>query len=112
MAASRAIAQSIFAAGDVGAGGGFPLDVGCPVSRLVQDATDRQSVFRPQFAGMFHQPVIGIVTKIETLTAVSDRAEHSLRQARAETIIRTSSFQRLGLTQLRQHSGADSKVAE
>jgi ethanolamine utilization protein EutP len=84
----------------------------CAVIGLVQDATDRQSVFPPQFAGMFYQSVIGIVTKIEASVADSELAEQYLRRAGAEMIIRTSSYQRLGLEQLQQFSGPGSGAAQ
>ncbi len=74
----------------------------CALIALVQDAGDSQSMFPPQFAGMFAQPVIGIVTKIETAAADCGRAEKILHQAGAAEIIRTSAFERLGLEHLQQ----------
>jgi len=77
----------------------------CEVIGLVQDATDRQSVFPPQFAGMFQQPVIGIITKIELETADREIAGKHLRQAGVEMIIHTSSLQRFGLEYLQKLTG-------
>ncbi|MBJ7221581.1 MULTISPECIES: EutP/PduV family microcompartment system protein [unclassified Brenneria] len=69
---------------------------------LVQNADAGQSWFAPLFACVFNQPVIGIISKADT---VSDPARlawaaDSLRQAGAHTLFTTSAQTGLGMAEL------------
>lgn len=47
----------------------------------LQDASNRRTLFPPNFAKVFNKPVLGIITKIDREDALPDTAEKYLRQA-------------------------------
>lgn len=47
----------------------------------LQDASNRRTLFPPNFAKVFKKPVVGIITKIDRSDAAPELAEKYLRQA-------------------------------
>lgn len=47
----------------------------------LQDASNKRTLFPPNFARVFNKPVVGIITKIDREDAMPDIAEKILRQA-------------------------------
>lgn len=47
----------------------------------LQDASNRRTIFPPNFAKVFKKPVVGIITKIDRSDANPERAEKYLLQA-------------------------------
>lgn len=73
----------------------------CDVVGLIQDSTKKNSVYPPKFADMFNKAVVGIVTKVDLENSDPEKAEEFLRRAGVKHILRTSSFENLGIDQLR-----------
>ena len=69
---------------------------------LVQSATDEMSFYPPMFAGIFNQPVIGVVTKIDLVESASQIAQAAeyLNNAGAEKIFNLSSVTGAGMDAL------------
>jgi len=74
---------------------------------LVMDCTDTQTVYPPGFTRMFTRPTIGIVTKTDLLPAgdTGCYAEHSLKLAGVDKLIRTSSYSGDGIEELKAFIG-------
>lgn len=47
----------------------------------LQDASNKRTIFPPNFAKVFNKPVVGIITKIDRADAMPETAEKILRQA-------------------------------
>lgn len=67
---------------------------------LVLDATDEDNWFPEGFASMFTKFVIGIITKSDKNGANVKRAEAFLKQAGAQQVVVTSSYERVGVEDL------------
>lgn len=74
----------------------------CDILAMLQDATRPASLFPPQFAAMFNRTVVGVVTKVDSEEADSQRAERFLRYAGVTEIIRTDTKTGTGLNALRR----------
>lgn len=72
------------------------------VVALVQDATDGESIFPPNFAAIFNKQIIGIVTKIDHENADIERATMYLKNAGCEEIIKVSAVCDIGIEKLEQ----------
>ncbi|MDB1125269.1 EutP/PduV family microcompartment system protein [Vibrio algarum] len=73
------------------------------VVALIQSADNPASLFAPQFATAFNKPVIGIVTKSDTVPDLSSSSVNQLlRDAGASTIFATSAYNNDGVLKLRQ----------
>ena len=74
---------------------------------LLQDCTDEQCWFAPEFAGMFGKPAIGLVTKIDL--AADERAlreaEEKLLLAGCQRTFRISSKEQTGLDEVKAYIG-------
>ena len=67
----------------------------------LQDASNRRTLFPPNFAQMFKKPVVGIVTKIDREDAATEKAEKILRQAGfVQTVLHISARECLGMEPL------------
>ncbi|WP_432452364.1 MULTISPECIES: EutP/PduV family microcompartment system protein [unclassified Agarivorans] len=74
------------------------------VIAFVQSASNPYSIFAPQFASAFNKPVIGVVTKVDTLaTSATEAAQQQLENAGVSCLFKTSSYQHVGIHQLRQY---------
>lgn len=74
---------------------------------LLQDCTDEQCWFAPEFAGMFGKPAVGLVTKTDLAAneqAVRE-AEEKLILAGCERIFHISSIERTGIDEVRDYIG-------
>jgi ethanolamine utilization protein EutP len=70
---------------------------------VVQDATREDSNFPPNYFRMFHQPVVGVVAKMDAPQANGARAEALLRRIGVTgEIFRVSAVTGTGLSELRQ----------
>jgi ethanolamine utilization protein EutP len=77
------------------------------VIALVQSATDEMSFYPPMFAGVFNQPVIGIVTKADAADIRQlERAVNHLNGAGAERIFTLSSVTGEGIDALQDYLNA------
>ncbi len=73
---------------------------------LVQDATEKGTMFPPSFSSMFALPAIGIVTKADAVDAAAiNRAEEYLRMAGVSRIFVTSSYLGEGFEPLKLYLG-------
>lgn len=73
---------------------------------LVQDATDRESLFPPAYSSAFSKPVVGVVTKSDLADAVQlRRAELFLKNAGAREIFITSSINGKGFEEFLKFLG-------
>lgn len=74
---------------------------------LLQDCTDEQCWFAPEFAGMFGKPAIGLVTKTDL--AADERAlreaEEKLLLAGCQRIFHISSKEQTGIDEVRAYIG-------
>ena len=71
---------------------------------FVQSADNSSSIFAPQFASAFNKPVIGIITKIDTISEdVCTKSKIILQEAGVSTIFTTSAYQQASLEPLRTH---------
>lgn len=74
---------------------------------LLQDCTDEQCWFAPEFAGMFGKPAIGLVTKTDL--AESEQAlrsaEEKLVLAGCQKIFRVSSKEQTGMDEVKAYIG-------
>lgn len=75
----------------------------CQKIGLVQDATDRGSVFPPNFAKTFNQDVFGVISKIDKENADLENAEKSLKRAGVNKIFKISSISQEGLKYLKKY---------
>ena len=48
---------------------------------VLQDASNKRTIFPPNFVNVFRKPVIGLITKIDREDAMPEAAEKFLRQA-------------------------------
>lgn len=71
----------------------------CDVISLVQDCTESDSIFPPNFSSVFVKPVIGIITKIDLCKDKKciQRAEKLLIDAGAQKIFKISAFDKNGI---------------
>ncbi len=71
---------------------------------LVMDCTDTSTVFPPGFSRMFNCPVIGLVTKVDLSEDDYARsyAVSALKQAGVSKMYYTSSFEDVGIDELRE----------
>lgn len=68
---------------------------------FLHDASDTNSMFAPQLAGMFSCPVIGVITKSDLAkNGDIERAEYFLKEAGAVDIFVTSSVEDNGCSEL------------
>lgn len=75
---------------------------------LIQDATEKGTMFPPAFSSMFTLPVIGIVTKAEMADAASiEMARSYLRMAGVSKVFVTSSYRGEGFEPLKVFLGYD-----
>lgn len=75
--------------------------VDADVILFVQDATDRETMFPPQFKSMFAKPCIGVVTKADLATPEQiETAKKYLKAAGAGDIYVTSSYTGEGVEKL------------
>lgn len=73
----------------------------------LQDASNRRTLFPPNFANVFKKPVIGIVTKIDREDAAVGTAEKILKQAGfIDPLYHISAREGLGMEPLIQRMGA------
>ena len=73
----------------------------------LQDATNRRTLFPPNFANVFKKPTIGIITKIDREDAVPATAEKILRQAGfLHPVFQISAREGLGMAPLVQRMEA------
>ena len=73
----------------------------------LQDATNRRTLFPPNFAHVFNKPVVGIVTKIDREDAVPVTAEKFLKQAGfSQPLFQISAREGLGMGPLVQRMEA------
>lgn len=74
---------------------------------LVQDCTDPQCWFAPEFAGMFGKPAIGLVTKTDLAKDEQSllEAEEKLRLAGCEKTFRISSKEQTGIDEVKAYIG-------
>lgn len=74
---------------------------------LLQDCTDEQCWFAPEFAGMFGKPAIGLVTKTDL--AADERAlreaEEKLLLAGCQRIFHISSKEQTGIDEVKAYIG-------
>ncbi len=74
---------------------------------FVQSANNPNSIFAPQFATAFNKPVIGVITKTDTLTEDQNNdirfVQEQLTNAGVSTLFTTSSYNGTGIDQLRQY---------
>lgn len=72
---------------------------------LLQSATDCQNSFSPGQAAMFNRPVIGVVTKLDTVRDIdaAGQAEALLMYAGAGPVFRVSAKTGTGMEQLRRY---------
>lgn len=77
----------------------------CQKIVLVQDATDKDSVFPPNFAKTFNQDVLGVISKIDKEAADLEAAEKSLKRAgvKINKIFKISSITKNGLIDLKKY---------
>lgn len=74
----------------------------CDVIALLQDCTEEQSIFPPNFAAIFAKPVIGIITKTDLCNDESyKKAENFLITAGVKNIFKTSSFNKNGINEIK-----------
>ncbi|MBU3177447.1 EutP/PduV family microcompartment system protein [Clostridium estertheticum] len=75
------------------------------VIAMVQDCTEENSVFPPNFASRFAKPVIGIITKIDLCYEENKIkiAEEFLLNAGVERIFKVSAFDRQGVEDLKEY---------
>lgn len=75
---------------------------------LVQSVTEQEQVFSPGFATMFPKPVIGLITKLDLLTAPEQLTilKAQLTAAGAKQLFQLSAKDTRGLTELRQYLAA------
>jgi ethanolamine utilization protein EutP len=76
----------------------------CDVIALLQDCTQDESIFPPNFGAIFTKTVIGIITKIDLCTDTKnyDKAEKFLMNAGAQKIFKISSLNRKGLDNIKK----------
>lgn len=68
---------------------------------LFQDPTREQIIFPPLYTTMFNKPSIGLVTKTDIASKKSiENAEHFLRLAGVETVLRVSNKTKEGIKEL------------
>ena len=74
---------------------------------LLQDCTDDQCWFAPEFAGMFGKPAIGLVTKTDLAADEQSlrRAEEKLALAGCRKIFHISSKEHTGIDEVKAYIG-------
>ncbi|WP_295753669.1 EutP/PduV family microcompartment system protein [uncultured Oscillibacter sp.] len=74
---------------------------------LLQDCTDEQCWFAPEFAGMFGKPVIGLVTKTDLAAGEQAlrAAEEKLFLAGCQRIFHISSKENTGIDEVKAYIG-------
>lgn len=79
---------------------------------LVQDATDEESIFPPNFAAIFNKTIIGIVTKIDHEDADIKRAINHLENAGCHKVIEVSAVCNIGMDNLQEVLGGNGRSYE
>ncbi|NMM63808.1 EutP/PduV family microcompartment system protein [Clostridium sp. P21] len=71
---------------------------------FVQDCTEEESLFPPEFAGAFEKTVIGIITKIDLCKCEDSikRAQKLLEIAGAKKIFKVSSTESSGIDEIKK----------
>lgn len=69
---------------------------------LVQDPTEFECVFPPNFGFIFNKPVVGIITKLDCMDKDIKMAEECLRQAGANKIFHVSSTTGDGIEEIKK----------
>ncbi|KRQ86482.1 Propanediol utilization protein PduV [Caloramator mitchellensis] len=69
---------------------------------FLQDATQENCIFPPNFAYIFSKKVVGIVTKIDVDHCNLKLAEECLRRAGVKEIYYVSSYNKIGIDELRK----------
>lgn len=74
----------------------------CDVIALLQDCTEDESVFPPNFASIFAKQVIGIITKTDLCNDESyKKAESFLITAGVHKVFKISSFNKSGINEIK-----------
>lgn len=73
----------------------------CDIIGLVQDSTDDNNIFPPNFVSMFNKESIGIITKIDKEDKDILRAREYLNSAGVKKIYKTSAFTGVGIDEIR-----------
>lgn len=69
---------------------------------FVQDSTDGECIFPPQFARIFVKPIIGIITKTDCIIKNIKRAEECLINAGVNEIIFASAIEGTGIEKIKE----------
>ncbi|SDY67526.1 EutP/PduV family microcompartment system protein [Tindallia californiensis] len=76
------------------------LSFDAKIVAFVHDSTSRDNYFPPQFASMFNQSVVGIITKTDHSEADVVRSEGWLRKAGVTTVYQVSAYSGAGIGQV------------
>lgn len=79
--------------------------VDCDIIGLLQDCSEEESIFPPNFSSIFAKPVIGIITKADLCNGERKykRAEEFLVGAGVERIFKTSSYNNEGIDRIKEY---------
>ncbi|WBW94900.1 EutP/PduV family microcompartment system protein [Oceanirhabdus sp. W0125-5] len=75
----------------------------CDVIALIQDCSQEESIFPPNFASIFAKPVIGIITKMDLCDDEESykKATNFLKIAGVSKIFKTSSINKNGINEIK-----------
>ena len=76
----------------------------CDIIALIQDCSQEESIFPPNFASIFAKPVIGIITKTDLCDDEKsyEKATNFLKIAGVGKIFRTSSLNKNGIIDIKK----------
>ncbi|MCM1991226.1 EutP/PduV family microcompartment system protein [Oceanirhabdus seepicola] len=76
----------------------------CDIIALIQDCSQEESIFPPNFASIFAKPVIGIITKTDLCDDQKnyEKATNFLKIAGVGKIFKTSSLNKNGISEIKK----------
>uniref|UniRef100_UPI003158F10E EutP/PduV family microcompartment system protein n=1 Tax=Caloramator sp. Dgby_cultured_2 TaxID=3029174 RepID=UPI003158F10E len=75
--------------------------VNCDIIAFLQDATQEDCIYPPNFAYIFNKRIIGIVTKIDIKNCNVKFAEECLKRAGVKEIFYISSLKQIGIDDIK-----------